>query len=133
MTLPVARDLAAIGVRVNTVAPGLIEHTDLRLGGGVRRLKANLQLFPQRLGYPEELASVVLERLPSRTSTPRRSASTAASGCHPRRQLARHGPAIGRSASVSEPTRYSRGSLSPSCIKAGSTMISTTACPSWSR
>ena len=31
MTLPIARDLAAVGVRVNTVAPGLDRHADLRL------------------------------------------------------------------------------------------------------
>ena len=32
LTLPVARDLAAIGVRVNTVAPGPDRHPDLRRG-----------------------------------------------------------------------------------------------------
>jgi NAD(P)-dependent dehydrogenase (short-subunit alcohol dehydrogenase family) len=64
MTLPVARDLAAIGVRVNTVAPGLIDTPIYGSGEGSEAFKANLQkgvLFPQRLGYPEELASVVLE------------------------------------------------------------------------
>jgi len=56
MTLPVARDLAVVGVRVNTVAPGLI---DTPIYG-----KANLQkgvLFPQRLGSSDELASMVVE------------------------------------------------------------------------
>jgi NAD(P)-dependent dehydrogenase (short-subunit alcohol dehydrogenase family) len=64
MTLPVARDLAAIGVRVNTVAPGLIDTPIYGEGEGSEAFKANLQkgvLFPQRLGSPEELASVVLE------------------------------------------------------------------------
>jgi NAD(P)-dependent dehydrogenase (short-subunit alcohol dehydrogenase family) len=64
MTLPVARDLAAIGVRVNTVAPGLIDTPIYGEGEGSEAFKSNLQkgvLFPQRLGYPEELASVVLE------------------------------------------------------------------------
>jgi NAD(P)-dependent dehydrogenase (short-subunit alcohol dehydrogenase family) len=64
MTLPVARDLAAIGVRVNTVAPGLIDTPIYGEGEGSEAFKANLQkgvLFPQRLGSPAELASVVLE------------------------------------------------------------------------
>jgi NAD(P)-dependent dehydrogenase (short-subunit alcohol dehydrogenase family) len=64
MTLPVARDLAAIGVRVNTVAPGLIDTPIYGEGEGSEAFKANLQkgvLFPQRLGSPEELASMVLE------------------------------------------------------------------------
>jgi NAD(P)-dependent dehydrogenase (short-subunit alcohol dehydrogenase family) len=30
MTLPVARDLSAVGIRVNTIAPGLIDTPDLR-------------------------------------------------------------------------------------------------------
>jgi NAD(P)-dependent dehydrogenase (short-subunit alcohol dehydrogenase family) len=64
MTLPVARDLAAIGVRVNTVAPGLIDTPIYGEGEGSEAFKDNLRkgvLFPQRLGSPEELASMVLE------------------------------------------------------------------------
>jgi NAD(P)-dependent dehydrogenase (short-subunit alcohol dehydrogenase family) len=64
MTLPIARDLAAIGVRVNTVAPGLIDTPIYGQGEASEQFKANLQkgvLFPQRLGDPEELASMVLE------------------------------------------------------------------------
>ena len=64
MTLPVARDLAAIGVRVNTVAPGLIDTPIYGEGDNSEAFKANLQkgvLFPQRLGAPEELASMVIE------------------------------------------------------------------------
>jgi NAD(P)-dependent dehydrogenase (short-subunit alcohol dehydrogenase family) len=63
MTLPVARDLAAIGVRVNTVAPGLIDTPIYGEGDNSEAFKSNLQkgvLFPQRLGYPEELASMVI-------------------------------------------------------------------------
>ena len=64
MTLPVARDLAAVGVRVNTVAPGLIDTPIYGKGDASEVFKANLQkgvLFPQRLGSSEELASMVLE------------------------------------------------------------------------
>jgi NAD(P)-dependent dehydrogenase (short-subunit alcohol dehydrogenase family) len=64
MTLPIARDLAAIGIRVNTVAPGLIDTPIYGQGEASEQFKANLQkgvLFPQRLGAPEELASVVVE------------------------------------------------------------------------
>ena len=64
MTLPVARDLAAVGVRVNCIAPGLIDTPIYGEGEGSEAFKANLQkgvLFPQRLGQPDELASMVLE------------------------------------------------------------------------
>lgn len=64
MTLPIARDLAAVGIRVNTVAPGLIDTPIYGEGENSESFKANLQkgvLFPQRLGYPEELASMVIE------------------------------------------------------------------------
>jgi NAD(P)-dependent dehydrogenase (short-subunit alcohol dehydrogenase family) len=64
MTLPVARDLAAVGIRINTVAPGLIDTPIYGQGDDSETFKSNLQkgvLFPQRLGYPEELASMVME------------------------------------------------------------------------
>jgi NAD(P)-dependent dehydrogenase (short-subunit alcohol dehydrogenase family) len=64
MTLPVARDLAAVGVRVNTVAPGLIDTPIYGEGENSEKFKAKLEegvLFPHRLGDPSELASMVVE------------------------------------------------------------------------
>ena len=64
MTLPVARDLSAIGVRVNTVAPGLVDTPIYGSGEGSEKFKANLGqnvLFPKRLGVADEIASMVLE------------------------------------------------------------------------
>ena len=64
MTLPVARDLAAIGVRVNPVAPGLVAPPIYGSGEGSEKFKANLGqnvLFPKRLGVGDEIASMVLE------------------------------------------------------------------------
>jgi 3-hydroxyacyl-CoA dehydrogenase/3-hydroxy-2-methylbutyryl-CoA dehydrogenase len=64
MTLPVARDLAVLGIRVNTIVPGLIA-TPLMMGGAEEltpeiweHLKplGSQVLFPQRLGDPDEIA-----------------------------------------------------------------------------
>jgi NAD(P)-dependent dehydrogenase (short-subunit alcohol dehydrogenase family) len=66
MTLPVARDLAAIGVRVNCVAPGLIDTPIYGEGAAAEEFKDRLKrdvLFPKRLGTPDELASMVVELL----------------------------------------------------------------------
>ena len=66
MTLPIARDLAAIGVRVNTIAPGLIDTPIYGEGEGSDKFKAHLGqsvLFPKRLGSGDELASMVIELL----------------------------------------------------------------------
>jgi NAD(P)-dependent dehydrogenase (short-subunit alcohol dehydrogenase family) len=64
MTLPIARDLAVLGIRVNTIVPGLIA-TPL-LMGGVEEMTPDVEeqlrplgsqvLFPQRIGDPDEIA-----------------------------------------------------------------------------
>ena len=64
MTLPIARDLSASGIRVNTIAPGLIDTPIYGEGEASEAFKANLGqnvLFPKRLGVPDELASMVVE------------------------------------------------------------------------
>ncbi|XP_051824420.1 3-hydroxyacyl-CoA dehydrogenase type-2 [Antechinus flavipes] len=60
MTLPVARDLAPMGIRVVTIAPGLFE-TPLLLGlpEKVRSFLARQVPFPSRLGDPAEYAHLV--------------------------------------------------------------------------
>jgi len=66
MTLPVARDLAAVGIRLNCVAPGLIDTPIYGEGEDAEAFKAKLGesvLFPKRLGVPDELASMVIECL----------------------------------------------------------------------
>lgn len=66
MTLPAARDLSAIGVRVNTIAPGLIDTPIYGEGEASDEFKAKLGesvLFPKRLGSSEELAFMVMECL----------------------------------------------------------------------
>lgn len=66
MTLPVARDLSASGIRLNTVAPGLIDTPIYGEGPDSEAFKAKLGesvLFPKRLGLPDELASMVIECL----------------------------------------------------------------------
>ncbi len=64
MTLPIARDLSATGIRVNTIAPGLIDTPIYGEGEQSEQFKAHLGqsvLFPKRLGYGEELAFMVME------------------------------------------------------------------------
>jgi len=66
MTLPVARDLAAIGVRVNTILPGLIDTPIYGTGERAEQFKQHLGadvLFPKRLGRSDEFASLTLELL----------------------------------------------------------------------
>lgn len=61
LTLPAARELARFGVRVMTIAPGLI-HTPLMdtLTPEARESLGRQPLFPQRLGQPDEFAAMVL-------------------------------------------------------------------------
>lgn len=64
MTLPLARDLSTAGIRVNTIAPGLIDTPIYNSFPNPEEFKAQLGqsvLFPKRLGAPEELASMVVE------------------------------------------------------------------------
>jgi NAD(P)-dependent dehydrogenase (short-subunit alcohol dehydrogenase family) len=62
LTLTAARDLAAVGIRVCTIAPGLV---DTPLLGGLpaeaREVLAQSVLFPKRLGVPDDFASLAME------------------------------------------------------------------------
>ena len=59
MTLPVARDLSSVGVRVNTIAPGIIDTNMLAgLPEKARESLGQQVLFPKRLGTPEEFADL---------------------------------------------------------------------------
>jgi len=62
MTLPMARDLSSVGIRVNTIAPGII---DTPLLAGINdemreALSVNVP-FPKRLGTPQDYASLAIE------------------------------------------------------------------------
>jgi NAD(P)-dependent dehydrogenase (short-subunit alcohol dehydrogenase family) len=60
MTLPMARDLSGLGIRVNTIAPGLFK-TPLLMALPPENLKALNEsvAFPKRVGIPEEFAGLV--------------------------------------------------------------------------
>jgi len=61
MTLPIARDLASVGIRVNTIAPGIIDTPLLAGLPEPARLSLGEQvLFPKRLGQPDEFADLAL-------------------------------------------------------------------------
>ncbi len=66
MTLPIARDLAVLGIRVNTIVPGLIA-TPLMMGGAEEMTPeiaeflqplASQVLYPKRLGKADEIAQL---------------------------------------------------------------------------
>lgn len=59
MTLPIARDLASVGIRVCTIAPGTFETPMLAgLPDPARKALAAQIPFPQRLGQPREYAAL---------------------------------------------------------------------------
>ena len=60
MTLPVARELATLGIRVMAIAPGIFDTPMLAgLPEAARESLIKQVLFPQRLGRPEEFAALV--------------------------------------------------------------------------
>jgi NAD(P)-dependent dehydrogenase (short-subunit alcohol dehydrogenase family) len=62
MTLPIARDLMSVGIRVNTILPGIFD-TPLMASAkpNVRAALAESVPFPKRFGRPDEFASLALE------------------------------------------------------------------------
>lgn len=60
MTLPVARDLASVGIRVMAIAPGIFD-TPMMAGlpESARESLGKQVPFPPRLGRPEEYAALV--------------------------------------------------------------------------
>jgi NAD(P)-dependent dehydrogenase (short-subunit alcohol dehydrogenase family) len=66
LTLPVARDLAAVGIRVNTILPGTFDTPiyGLFVGSDARKEKLTQDVaFPHRMGHAEEFASLAVELL----------------------------------------------------------------------
>lgn len=66
MTVPIARDLAAVGVRINCVAPGLFDTPIYGEGPASEAFKDTLKrdvVFPKRLGHASELATMIVELL----------------------------------------------------------------------
>ena len=66
LTLPLARDLAVVGIRANCILPGLIDTPIYGSGPNSEEFKARLGagvLFPKRLGYADEYASLCVELL----------------------------------------------------------------------
>jgi NAD(P)-dependent dehydrogenase (short-subunit alcohol dehydrogenase family) len=61
MTLPIARDLAGLGIRVNTIAPGTFDTPMLALLPEEARKSLGAQVpFPSRLGRPDEFAALAV-------------------------------------------------------------------------
>lgn len=62
LTLPAARDLSSSGVRVMTIAPGIVDTPMLAtVGEEVRQGLAEGVPFPKRLGKPEDYAQLALD------------------------------------------------------------------------
>lgn len=60
MTLPIARDLANIGVRCNTIAPGIFNTPLMNAAPDkVKQPLIDMTQFPKRLGFPPEYAALV--------------------------------------------------------------------------
>jgi NAD(P)-dependent dehydrogenase (short-subunit alcohol dehydrogenase family) len=63
MTLPIARDLASYGIRINTIAPGLFDTPIYGSGPEADAWKASLGehvVYPKRLGDADEFADMAI-------------------------------------------------------------------------
>jgi len=61
MTLPLARDLASYGIRVMTIAPGIMDTPLLDSASPeLKQQLAAVHMFPKRLGEPDEFARLVV-------------------------------------------------------------------------
>ena len=59
MTLPIARDLARMGIRINTIAPGIFDTPLMGMAPDtVRNPLIEMTQFPKRLGIPSEYAAL---------------------------------------------------------------------------
>jgi NAD(P)-dependent dehydrogenase (short-subunit alcohol dehydrogenase family) len=63
MTLPIARDLAREGIRVLTIQPGIFATPPMLRSQKLVDALSAMVPFPQRLGRPEEYASLALEMI----------------------------------------------------------------------
>ena len=60
MTLPIARDLARMGIRINTIAPGIFDTPLMAMAPDeIRNPLIEMTQFPKRLGIPSEYAALV--------------------------------------------------------------------------
>jgi len=64
MTLPIARELGALGIRCNTIAPGVFRTpmTDLMPDKLRKSLEAQIP-FPSRMGLPEEFGACIVHMI----------------------------------------------------------------------
>jgi len=67
MTLPIARDLAPLGIRCNTIAPGIFNTPLMNAAPDkVKQPLIDMTQFPKRLGHPPEYAALVCHLIENR-------------------------------------------------------------------
>ncbi|PKM22331.1 MAG: 3-hydroxyacyl-CoA dehydrogenase, partial [Gammaproteobacteria bacterium HGW-Gammaproteobacteria-14] len=67
MTLPIARDLAGLGIRCNTIAPGIFNTPLMNAAPDkVKQPLIDMTQFPKRLGHPAEYAELVCHMIENR-------------------------------------------------------------------
>src|SRR5436309_1936281 len=86
MTLPIARDLAALGIRVVTIAPGTFDTPMLAMLPADQRQKLAAEIpFPSRLGRPAEYAALARDDPVGGSALRRRRPPPPRSAAHRRR------------------------------------------------